>query len=189
MPLFVFDPDVVHAVAVKAIDDTPGAGPGYHERLFANVVAGLSAAYPDKIEPRPTWLFNFAAGVELQICPLYASLTEQVFIWGTPVQTSGYSGRNPVTYHDTVLDGEVRYALVDRFEPLVYRPRDAILLPAMKGASMAVPGHVWALELGQGAIGLEMPFGLAGTFFSTLDYVTLAETMAVYTRLMIRAYC
>lgn len=49
-----------------------------------------------------------------------------------------------------------------------------------------MPDSCWALEYARGAIPLMLPFGIADTLFSTLDFATLLKTFWIYGRLTVR---
>ena len=48
-----------------------------------------------------------------------------------------------------------------------------------------MPDACWALEYARGNIPSMLPFGVFDTFFSTLDFVTLGETVAVSAKQML----
>ena len=51
-----------------------------------------------------------------------------------------------------------------------------------------MPERCFALEYARGIIPLMLPFGIADTFTSTLDMVSLYRTFAIYTRHCIREF-
>ena len=53
-------------------------------------------------------------------------------------------------------------------------------LGAGEAQAYRMPDQCWALEYARGNIPFMLPFGLADTFFSTLDFYTLYKTFAVY---------
>jgi len=124
----------------------------------------------------------------IQVKFLYASLTEYVSLFGTPVGTEGHSGRNAAEFHDTVLDGEAWYYHEGQLERTVYRQGDAIHVQRWEAAGMHIPDRVWMLEYCRGALPTLMPFGLGDSLFSTLDFLTAARTLRVYAVLLWRAF-
>jgi C-8 sterol isomerase len=48
-----------------------------------------------------------------------------------------------------------------------------------------MPDRCWALEYARGWIPLMLPFGVADTFSSTLDFVSLSNTIFWYAKLVI----
>jgi C-8 sterol isomerase len=124
----------------------------------------------------------------IQVKFLYASFTEYVILFGTPIGTEGHSGRNWAEYHDTVLDGEAWYYHEGELERTVYRAGDAIFVPLLASAGMHIPDRVWMLEYCRGALPTMMLFGIADSLLSTLDFVTVWRTFRVYGVLLWRAY-
>ena len=61
----------------------------------------------------------------------------------------------------------------------VYAPGDQHFLPRGSAKQYRMPDTCWALEYARGNIPAMMPFGLADTFFSTLDFVSLWHTVKV----------
>lgn len=51
---------------------------------------------------------------------------------------------------------------------------------------MYIPDHVWMLEYARGMLPLSLPFGLADSLLSTLDFKTVVRTLAVYVSLTTR---
>ena len=122
----------------------------------------------------------------LQIKLLHASPREYLLLWGTPVGTEGHSGRQPVEYFDTVLHGEAWYYQEGHFEREVYRAGDQIYLGARQGAGIRVHEATWMLEYARGPVWRLLPFGLADSVFSTLDFATVWRTLRSYTTLVRR---
>ncbi len=64
-------------------------------------------------------------------------------------------------------------------EKEVYGPGDQHFLPRGVAKQYRMPAGCWALEYARGNIPSMMPFGLFDTFFSTLDFVSLYQTIKV----------
>lgn len=69
--------------------------------------------------------------------------------------------------------------LILEFIPQVYKPGDQHILPKGVSKGYKIPETCWALEYARGNILSMMPFGLADIFSSTLDVVTLFQTVKV----------
>jgi len=54
----------------------------------------------------------------------YASTSEYIMIWGTPIGSEGHSGRHFAGFWDTVIDGETWYYAEGQFEKTIYKPGD-----------------------------------------------------------------
>jgi hypothetical protein len=177
-----FDPQTVRDAALDALrQDLPLAA-----RLEATLDA-LEARYPGLIDRTQPWIFSNAGGAMIQVKFVYASLTEYVSLFGTPVGTEGHSGRNAVEFHDTVLEGEAWYYHEGQLERTVYRQGDAIYVKRHQAAGMHIPDRVWMLEYCRGPLLTLFPFGLADSLFSTLDFLTGARTLRIYAVLLWRA--
>jgi C-8 sterol isomerase len=180
MSRHLFEPREIHDLAVQHLGQPL-------EPMFDAIIGDLSARYPGVISQDQPWIFSNAGGAMIQVKFLYASLNEYLLLFGTPVGTEGHSGRHPVAFYDTVLDGEAWYYHEGQFERDVYAAGDRIFVDRGQSAGMHIPDHVWMLEYARGALGLLLPFGLADSLFSTLDYRTVRQTIAIYTRLLVRS--
>ena len=175
----MFDPDVIHEIGIKGIGQP-------HAQMFDCIIGALSERYPGQIDGTQPWIFSNAGGVMVQIKVLYASASEYILLFGTPVGTGGHSGRHFVEFYDTVLDGEAWYYHEGQLTRDVYKTGDRIFVGKGESAGMYIPDHVWMIEYARGALPLSLPFGLADSLLSTLDFKTVARTLAVYVSLASR---
>ncbi|HUG54535.1 MAG TPA: ERG2 family protein [Vicinamibacteria bacterium] len=180
MGIHRFDPAVVREAGLR------GVGRPLDEGLAA-VTDALDERYPGLIARHHPWIYNNAGGAMIQMKLLYASLTEYVNFFGTPVGTVGHSGRHFAEFFDTVIDGEARYYVEGQLERTVYRAGDAIHVRRFEAAGMHVPDHVWMLEYCRGLLPSMLPFGLIETATSTLDVVTAWRTLRIYGSLLVHA--
>ena len=174
---YVFDPQVIHEVSRKHLDQPL-------EQMFANITAELAERYPGAIDDSKPWIFNNAGGVMLQMKLLHASTKEYVMIWGTPIGSEGHTGRHLAEFYDTVLDGEAWYYTEGQFTRDEYKPGDHIFLGKGQSAGMHYPDHVWMVEYARGILPSLLPFGLADALLSTLDYKTALQTVQIYFSLL-----
>ena len=179
MAHYLFDPDTIHQIALQYIG-LP------HQQMFEQLTAALDLQYPGLISHDLPWIFSNAGGAMIQIKLLHASFNEYILLFGTPVGTEGHSGRHRVEFYDTVLDGEAWYYHEGQFERDVYTTGSRIFVGRGQSAGMHIPDHVWMIEYARGALGLSLPFGLADSVLSTLDYLTVWRTLVTYARLIAR---
>src|SRR6266536_4135406 len=177
---YVFDPTVLHEISKKHLNEQP------LEKMFGNIIAELAECYPGAIDDSKPWIFNNAGGVMLQMKLLHASLSEYIMIWGTPIGSEGHTGRHLAAFYDTVLDGEAWYYSEGQLTRAVYKPGDHVFVGKGQSAGMHYPDHVWMLEYARGSMPALIPFGLADAVFSTLDYKTAWQTIAIYLSLVMK---
>lgn len=171
---YVFEPAVLSEVARSHLG-LPLA------QMMAAIAADLAERYPGKIDPRPRWFFNNAGGAMGQLTILHASFREYVIFFGTPIGTHGHTGRYSfVEDYAFVLDGEIWYCHEGKIEREVYVTGDEIHLLKGEAKSYRMVDHAWILEYARGPIPMMLPFGLADTLFSTLDFTTLFRTFRIY---------
>lgn len=177
----VFDPVHLHEISRRALEA------GSTSAILDAVIDGLAEAYPGSIRTDVPWVLNNAGGAMGQMKLLHCSLTEYILIFGTPIGTEGHSGRYLAEVHDFMLAGEMWCYYPGEVDRVVFRPGDAAYLGASRVKGYRVPDHAWMLEYARGPIPTMLPFGLADTLFSTLDRVTLAQTVWHYGRLATRS--
>jgi deazaflavin-dependent oxidoreductase (nitroreductase family) len=182
MSNYVFDPVVIHEISKKHLGVQP------LEQMFANITTELAEHYPGAIDPSQPWVYNNAGGVMLQMKLYHASLTEYLMIWGTPIGSEGHTGRHLAAFYDTVLDGEAWYYTEGQLTRDEYKPGDHVFVGKGESAGMHYPDHVWMIEYARGSMLALFPFGLADGIFSTLDYKTLLQTIAIYFSLLMKSF-
>ncbi len=179
MTSYVFDPQVIHEISRKHLGQPL-------EQMFASITKDLAERFPGMIDGSKPWVFNNAGGVMLQMKLLHASTKEYIMIWGTPIGSEGHTGRHLVEFYDTVLDGEAWYYQEGQFHRDVYRPGDHIFVGKGQSAGMHYPDHVWMVEYARGPLPSLIPFGLADGLLSTMDFKTVAQTLAIYFSLLMQ---
>ena len=174
---YAFDPEILHQIAIDSIGKNESIRP-----LIDKTITELSIRYPRHINPSPEWVFNNAGGAMGVFAVLHASVTEYVIIFGTPIGTEGHTGRHSAEDYFMILDGEQWAFSAGQFEREIYRPGDVHYLPRGCAKQYRIPEACWALEYARGFIPAMLPFGLADTFTSTLDFRSLAQTLWIYTK-------
>ncbi len=177
MPQYVFDPEVVHACAMKCL--------GLQKpRMFDVFADELGRRYPNVLDVGQPWIYSIAGGAMIQMKLYFASLHEYIMIWGTPIGSDGHSGRHLTGFWDTVIDGEMWYYGEGQFEKSVYRPGDRVYVGPGQARAMNFKNGVWAVEYARGVIPYSIPFGIADELLSCFDWVTAAQTLSLYTDLV-----
>lgn len=174
---YVFDPDVVHECALRCLGKPK-------PEMFDAFAAALDERYPGILDLQQPWVYSIAGGAMIQMKLYYASLTEYIMIWGTPIGSEGHSGRHFTGFWDTVIDGETWYYGEGQFEKSIYKPGDRIYVGPGQARAMNFTDGVWAVEYARGLLPLSIPFGIADELISCLDWVTATQTISLYTDLI-----
>ncbi len=169
----IFDPEALHHVVRPLVGKPLG-------QLVPSLIARLRERYPGHVAAEPEWLFNTAGGAMGQMAVLHSSLTEYLIIFGSPIGTDGHSGRFLADDWFFVLDGEQWAYTEGTIDREVYRPGDVHHLRRGTAKGYRMPDRCFGLEYARGVIPLMLPFGVADTLSSTMDFVTLAKTIRVY---------
>lgn len=177
MASYVFDPDVVHECAMTCLGKSKPA-------MFDAFADALDARYPGVLDRSQPWIYSIAGGAMIQMKLYFASLTEYIMIWGTPIGSEGHSGRHFTGFWDTVIDGETWYYGEGQFEKSIYKPGDRIYVGPGQARAMNFTDGVWAVEYARGVLPLSMPFGVVDELVSCLDWVTAGQTLSLYTDLV-----
>jgi hypothetical protein len=178
-----FDPDVLGEI----VQDCVGRGLP-HDQMLDAMTEEIDSRHPKRrIRKKRRWSWSNAGGAMLQISFLYGSLSEYLLFAHTPIGTEGHSGIYQAGLWDWVLDGEMwRYGLGDD-ERTVYKTGDVALLKKRGGGDgFCVKDHVTLLEYARGCIPMMMPFGLADSVFSTLDFKSIRHQLWDYGRICTR---
>ena len=173
---FVFDPDVVHEAAMTSLGLPK-------PQMFEAFAGAMEDRYPGVLDHRQPWIYSIAGGAMIQMKLYFASITEYIMIWGTPIGSEGHSGRHLTGFWDTVLDGEAWYYGEGQFEKSVYTAGDRIYVGPGQARAMNFTTGVWAVEYARGFIPYSLPFGLADEALSCLDWLTAVQTVSLYTDL------
>mmetsp|Transcript_4624 Transcript_4624/g.7852 ORF Transcript_4624/g.7852 Transcript_4624/m.7852 type:complete len:215 (+) Transcript_4624:161-805(+) len=178
---YVFSAEKMQQIARESIAESKGNV----DEMLPLVVKKLATEYPDFIIPEPQWLFNNAGGAMGSMLVLHCSLSEYVIIFGTAVGTEGHTGRFLAHDYFTILHGEQWAASAGQLERSVYKPGDQHYLPLGTSKQYKMPEDCWALEYARGNIISMSPFGVLDTLTSTMDVVTLGQTIWVSAKWML----
>jgi hypothetical protein len=177
MSKYVFDPDVVHECAMQCLGKPK-------PEMFDVFAKALADRYPGVLDHSQPWIYSIAGGAMIQMKVYFASLTEYIMIWGTPIGSEGHSGRHFTGFWDTVIDGEAWYYGEGQFEKSVYKTGDRIYVGPGQARAMNFTNGVWAVEYARGLLPLSIPFGIADEILSCIDFVTVIQTLSLYTDLI-----
>lgn len=176
----IFDPDIVHECAMQCLGMKK-------PQMFDAFAKALAAHYPRILDFKQPWIYSIAGGAMIQMKLYYASTSEYIMIWGTPIGSEGHSGRHFAGFWDTVIDGETWYYGEGQFEKTIYKPGDRIYVGPGQARAMNFTNGVWAVEYARGFIPLSTPFGVAEEIFTCFDFLTATQTLSLYTDLVSQA--
>jgi C-8 sterol isomerase len=177
MAEYVFDPEVVHECAMKCLGQQK-------PKMFDVFAKELDKRYPNVLDFDQPWIYSIAGGAMIQMKLYYASISEYIMIWGTPIGSDGHSGRHFTGFWDTVIDGEMWYFGEGQFDKSVYRQGDRVYVGPGQARAMNFKNGVYAVEYARGFIPYSVPFGVADELLSCFDWVTAAQTLSLYTDLV-----
>jgi C-8 sterol isomerase len=176
---FVFDAKVLQDVARRGIATAQAAHKhnASSSQVIEAVIAEAKAQYPAYVTTTNGWIFNNAGGAMGSMTILHASFSEYLIIFGTAVGTEGHTGRFFAEDFFTIVFGEQWAYPAATQTKEIYRPGDQHHLPRLVAKQYRMPDECWALEYARGNIASMLFFGLADTLTSTLDLVTLWQTV------------
>ncbi len=175
---YIFDPEVLQQIAKDALDQPI-------EAMIEQISTELEQRYPGYILAERDWIFNNAGGAMGAMLVLHASISEYVIIFGTAIGTEGATGRFLADDWFTMLEGEQWSYAEGDLDRQVVGPGETAILRRGQSKSYRFPDKAWGLEYARGMIPAMLPFGLADTFTSTLDFDPLYRTLKVYTKAVV----
>ncbi|MGC4118639.1 MAG: hypothetical protein QM765_29595 [Myxococcales bacterium] len=177
---YLFDPETMHELARthagKPIDDA-----------VAGIRDALDHLHPGSVTRKPEWILAIYGGTTATLTLLHASLSEYVLVYGSPIGTSGFSGRYLFDCWDFMLSGEMKTFIDDNSRVAeTFRPGDKAFLPMKRAKGYSIEPGSWMLEYSRGFIPSGLPFALAEVSHSSPDLPTLAKTLRIYGSLVVR---
>jgi C-8 sterol isomerase len=155
--------------------------------MFDVFAKAMEKRYPGTIDFSQPWVYSIAGGAMIQMKLYYASLTEYIMIWGTPIGSEGHSGRHFTGFWDTVIDGEMWYYGEGEFHKKVYKPGDRVYVGPGQARAMNFTNGVWAVEYARGFLPAEMFFGVISEILICNDLIAAFQTITLYTDLVAQA--
>lgn len=175
----VFDPDTLHAIVCDSVG-VPWP------RAADKVVGDLDAAYPGRVQlGERRFILRNAGGAMGQVVLLHVSLHEVLRLYGSPIGTEGHTGRHGTETWRFMLSGQMWSYREGDIDRSVYRPGDAAYVGPGDARAFRLPDQGWMLEYVRGPVLRALPFGLADSLLSTLDFVTVGRTLGAYLRLTV----
>lgn len=170
----VIDPEDIHQISLLGMGLPPEEG-------IARIHEALMAKYPGLIKENLDWTFNFTGATMAQMTLLYASTSEYILIFGTPVGSDGFSGRYPgMTVWDCMFAGEMWTFTEGQYEKRVYLPGECAILEKNQGKGYRMFEGTWMLEYTRGNIPAALPTGVFAPTQLTLDWQNAWRTMKNY---------
>lgn len=176
---WVFDQGILQQLAKEGMAKAQAAhrDNATSTQIIHEVIRAVKQRYPSDVTVTNEWLFNNAGGAMGSMTILHASFSEYLIIFGTALGTEGHTGRFFADDYFTIIFGEQWAYPADSQVKEVYGPGDQHHLPWGVAKQYRMPDSCWALEYARGNIPSMLAFGLADTFSSTVDVVTLWQTV------------
>lgn len=176
---WVYDPTKLHEISQDGIAKAKAQyGPDASAtQIVDEVIKGMLEVYPETTTYTGDWLWNSAGGAMGSMAVLHCSFSEYIIIFGSTTGTEGHSGRHTADDFFTILYGEQWAALPGTAEKEVYKQGDQHLMKRGVAKQYRMPDTCFALEYARGNIVMMMPFGFFDALFSTLDFLTMWQTV------------
>lgn len=176
---WVYDPTVLHETAKVGIARAAASyGPNPPAEVVVHeVIQAVLERYPKTTRYTGRWFLNNAGGAMGSMTVLHCSFSEYLIIFGTSLGTEGHSGRHLADDFFHIIYGEQRAAAAGVGRQEIYKAGDQHLMPRMEAKQYRMDDECWALEYARGNIPSMLIFGFFDGIFSTVDLVTLLQTV------------
>ena len=179
---YVFTPEEVQSIA------NMGAGlpPGDRWEIMR---AEMARRHPGKVADTLKWTFNAAGNVICNIAVVYASPTEYVAFFGTPIGATGFSGLyTEADVWDCMVFGEMYTFDPGQFEKSVYKAGDTAYLKKGTRRVFRYVDSCWMIDYARGNIITMFPFGVINpAMYNTVDPKSAWEQISNYAELTIKS--
>lgn len=180
---FVFDQKNLQKIAQAGI--AKAGVNATQDKVVMAVINEVTAAYPRYAKYSGEWMFNNAGGAMGTMTVLHASFSEYLILFGSVTGTEGHTGRFLADDYFTIVYGEQWANRADGLIKEVYLPGDQHHLPRHVAKQYRMPDTCFALEYARGNIPSMLLFGFADLISSTLDPVTMYQTVKASAVLML----
>jgi hypothetical protein len=176
---YIFDPDALQEICKQNINL-------HLEEKLEAIVDALDKRYPRRISTRRRWVYSMAGGSMGMLTLLYASLSEYLIFFGSPIGSEGYSGRYLAHVYDVMLDGEMWCYTRGQLDRAVYKPGDMAFLRRGTDKGYRMKDRAWMLEYARGIIPAMLPFGVLASLIHTMDFKSMRLQFWDYGRMSVR---
>jgi len=177
---YIFDPTELHELAKAAISEHPDNTAAIISHIVSNLTETHGIQHINHREHE--WVFNNAGGAMGAMYIIHASITEYLIIFGTPLGTEGHTGRHTADDYFNIIHGEQWAYSPPSLDKEVYPTGSVHHLPRGKTKQYKMHEGCFALEYARGWIPPMLPFGLADTLSSTLDFGAFYDTARITAR-------
>jgi len=189
----VFDPKVLGQIFEQARNLSThrinkGLEPLTLNQTMEEIQRLLAGRYPDYIHgiDADRWTSNLAGGFKSGMLLMHGSLTEYVMFYGASLPTTGHSGRSWAEFHDWILSGDYMWWDEGGIDIRPHVAGDYCYTARFQAGVVHLSKNTWMLEYCHGVIPSMLPFGLADSIFSSLDFVNVYRTISIYSSMAIR---
>lgn len=157
--------------------------------------------YPDHIIPPseidwskqkstgPNFFLCSTGGAIGQVLLLHMSLSEYIMIFGSPLGTTGHSGRYLYNIRDYMISGHHKLYDDGDLHGKSYPPGHCAVLRKGEGVIYKSDPHTYMIEHGRGFPGMLIAvfYPFLATMFSTFDFWTFGKQMVLASRMIMRS--
>jgi hypothetical protein len=181
---YKIDPNDLHEIAAQVVGLHLDPG-----ELIARATELLATKYPDLIDVGGRWVGNKAGGILGKVRFLYFTPREYVVIFGSPSGTQGFSGRyRRVEIHKYLLAGRIdSYDLEsDQTVPATLLPGEHACLERGRVRGLTIHPGSWHIEYGRGAVVTTLPFAMAETLLTSLEFASMRRSAVEFVKMINR---
>jgi C-8 sterol isomerase len=140
-------------------------------------IHGSEHDFLNAVHNEEKWLYVIVGSAVGQMIMLHTSLTEYIIIFGTPMGTSGHSGRYTMDVFDYIVHGKHHTYAAGDLHVTEHLPGEMTVLPRGEAVVYKSTAHTYMVEYGRGFPGvlLAIFYPILATLFQTLDFYTVCS--------------